>query len=167
MHPDQTETIEVEISDTQDHLRVDPDGLTELVRAVLAAEGVRRADVSIALVDDPTIHELNRRHLDHDWPTDVITFRLSDPGDPGLSAELVLSAEMARTTALASGADPQDELALYAVHGLLHLCGYDDQTPAQAETMRRREAEALRREGRANPFDRVGPSCREDTPCSR
>jgi probable rRNA maturation factor len=159
--------IAIEISDTQSHLRIDAGELARLARAVLAGEGVSRASVSISLVDDATIHALNRRHLGHDWPTDVITFPLSAPGDEELSGELVLSAEMALKTAGASGIDPQDELALYLVHGLLHLCGHDDQTPEQAAAMRRREDEVLRRLGRVNPFDRAGATPREDAPCSR
>ena len=149
-------TIEVEISDTQSHLVLDPAFLEGLARRVLLAEGVDRASISIALVDDPTIHAINRRHLAHDWPTDVITFVLSEPGDPVLSGELVVSAEMAVATAREAGVDPIPELALYVVHGLLHLCGLDDRTLEDSETMRRREGEILRGEGLINTFPLVG-----------
>src|SRR5437868_4974841 len=54
------------------------DWLADLVRRVLAGEGVERASIALTLVDDATIRELNRRHLGHDWPTDVITFDLSE-----------------------------------------------------------------------------------------
>src|SRR5437763_1488636 len=74
--------IEVEISDTQGHLTVDPGALSALSRRVLEGEGIARASISIALVGDATIHEVNRRHLGHDCPTDVISFRLSDPDEP-------------------------------------------------------------------------------------
>jgi probable rRNA maturation factor len=150
------DTIEVEISDTQGHLRVEPGELTGLVRAVLTAEGQPRASISIALVDQATIHGINRSHLGHDWPTDVISFPLSEPSDPVLAGELVVSAEMAAATATEIGAEPRDELALYVVHGLLHLCGYDDASEAQAAAMRRREHELLEACGRPNPFDLVG-----------
>lgn len=136
--------LHVEISDTQDHLRVDPAALADLVRATLALEGVAEASISLALVDDATIHAINRRHLDHDWPTDVITFPLSAPEDAELAGELVVSAETARAVAARTGADPAAELALYVVHGLLHLRGHDDHGPAQTAAMRRREAEVLR-----------------------
>src|SRR4051794_36983176 len=68
--------IEVEISDTQGHCPVDRAALVRLVRDVLGKEGRRRASISIALVDQATIHALNRAHLGHDWPTDVISFPL-------------------------------------------------------------------------------------------
>jgi probable rRNA maturation factor len=144
--------IDVSTSDTQGHLAVDPEALAGLVRRVLEGEGVRAAEVSIALVDDASSHEFNRRHLGHDWPTDVITFPLSEPGDETLVAALVVSAEMAAVTAREVGADPNAELALYVVHGLLHLCGYDDQADEDRALFRRREAEILSREGVPNTF---------------
>ncbi len=165
-------TIEVEVSDTQSHLAVDPDQLSALIRRTLAAQGVDRASISVALVDDPTSRVINARHLGHDWPTDVISFELSDPDQPGLAGELVVSAEMASTTAAEVGADPFAELALYVVHGLLHLCGLDDATPAQAAAIRRREGEILAAEGLTNTFPLVGPigvdaAGRESARCPR
>lgn len=154
--PDDDGPITVEVSDTQSHLKVDPDAVARLVRETLAAEGVTRAAVSVALVDDPTIHTINRRHLDHDWPTDVITFPLSGPDDPELAGELVVSAEMAATTAEQAGVGAWDELALYVVHGLLHLCGYDDTTASDRDAMRRREGEILARLGLTNTFPAAG-----------
>jgi probable rRNA maturation factor len=144
--------IEVEISDTQGHLRIDPVEVTNLVRQVLLREGHRDATISIALVDQAAIHALNRAHLGHDWPTDVISFPLSNPDDSTLAGELVVSGEMAAATALEVGAEPREELALYIVHGLLHLCGYNDHTESDSETMRRREDEVLTDLGYSKPF---------------
>jgi len=135
--------IEVEISDTQLHMRVDRVSLLELTRRVLRLEGHSRASISIAVVDDETIQGINRTHLGHDWPTDVITFPLSAPGEAILLGELVVSAETACATAREHSLDAAGELALYVVHGLLHLCGYDDRTEADASVMRKREREAL------------------------
>lgn len=144
--------VVVEVSDTQSHLKIDPDRLARLVRQTLAAEGVERANVSIAVVDDASIRTINRRHLDHDWPTDVISFVLSEPGDPELCGELVVSAEMADLTARQAGVNAWDELALYVVHGLLHLCGYDDSIARDRDAMRRREGEILAHLGLSNTF---------------
>ena len=167
--PEPDALVTVEISDTQTSLRVDSQAITETVREVLRAEGRTHADISIALVDDATIHAVNRQHLQHDWPTDVITFSLSEPDDPTLAAELVVSAEMAAHTAAASGTDPQAELILYIVHGLLHLCDYDDRADGDARAMRRREAETLARLGIPNVFDQIPPAAgavQEESPCS-
>jgi probable rRNA maturation factor len=144
--------IEVEISDTQLHLKVDRSSIRALVRTVLSAEERESATISIALVDNATIHAVNRTYLNHDWPTDVISFALSDPGDPDLAGELVVSTEMAHSCALERNIEPFDELALYVVHGLLHLCGYDDKTVADARIIRNREHEILTEAGVRNPF---------------
>ena len=159
--------IEVEISDTQSHLRIDREALADLAGRALVALGIERASISIAVVDDPTIRGINARHLGHDWPTDVISFGLSEPGEGELAGELVVSAEMAATTALASGADPMDELALYLVHGLLHLGGLDDSTAEEAAAMRIREGEILASLGRVNTYPMAGPEGREGLSCPR
>ena len=144
--------IEVEISDTQGHMKVDRSTISALVRTVLSAEQRESATISIALVDNATIHAVNRTHLRHDWPTDVISFPLSDPDDAELAGELVVSAEMALSCALERNVEPLDELALYVVHGLLHLCGYDDKSEADVLLMRDREHELLADSGLKNPF---------------
>jgi probable rRNA maturation factor len=153
--------IDIEFSDHQTHLRVDHQALGDLARRVLAREGVLKATVSIALVDDPTIHHLNRLHLGHDWPTDVITFPLSEAGDSVLAGELIVSTEMAATTAREAGLEPLAELALYVVHGVLHLCGLDDQNAQDRAAMRLREAEHLAAFGWPNTYPLVGPASPE------
>jgi probable rRNA maturation factor len=142
-HGNTPSDIDVEFSDTQAHLRVDHASLRELVRCVLHLEGCDRASISIAIVDDDTIHRINRTHLEHDWPTDVITFPLSEPGEEILLGELVVSAETACAMAREHSQDAASELALYVAHGILHLCGYDDRNPADAAAMRKRECEVL------------------------
>jgi probable rRNA maturation factor len=144
--------IVVEIGNTQNFLKIDREQLIRLVRRVLLDEGVRSAAVSLVFVDDQTIRQINRDHLHHDWPTDVISFPLSQPGEFELAGELVVSGEMAKATAQSLGATPADELALYVVHGLLHLCGYNDDSDEEIRRMRQRESQALKRVGHANPF---------------
>ena len=172
--PPEPSAIDVEISDTQRQLKIDHEELGRVVRRTLAAEGIARASISVALVNDRTIHELNRTHLGHDWPTDVISFSLSEADEPVLAGELVVSAEMADTTAREAGTDPRAELTLYVVHGLLHLCGYNDQTLEEIGVMRRREGELLTEAGLINTFPMVGlassergQSGRESTPWAR
>jgi probable rRNA maturation factor len=137
--------IEVDVSDTQGHLRVDPATLEHLVRVVLATENRSSGSISIALVDNATIGAIHRKHLGQDGPTDVISFPLNDPDDLVLAGELVVSTEMACNVAREIGVEPGAELALYVVHGLLHLCGYDDHDDADRCRMRRREEEILSR----------------------
>jgi len=94
-------------------------------------------------VDNATIHRLNKQFLNHDEPTDVISFPLSGKGAKTLEGEIVVGAEVARTRAAELRHDEQQELALYAIHGLLHLCGYDDTTDAAVRRMRARERHYL------------------------
>ncbi|MFO0908547.1 MAG: rRNA maturation RNase YbeY [Isosphaeraceae bacterium] len=153
--PGAPDRLLVEISNSQSHLAIDLEAVRRLVHGTLALEGVSTASISIAFVDDPTIHALNRRHLNHDWPTDIITFVLSDEDDEELAAELVVSAEMAVTTAREASVPAWDELALYVVHGLLHVCGHDDTTPEARHEMRQREGEVLAALGLSNTFAAV------------
>jgi probable rRNA maturation factor len=136
-------SIEIEVSDTQAHMNVNHDDVIQLARGALLAENRLDASISIALVDNDTIHRLNRLHLSHDWPTDVITFPLSAPEEPALAGELVISTEMAVAAARESGGEPGRELALYLIHGLLHLCGYDDQREADSDEMNRQQTKLV------------------------
>jgi probable rRNA maturation factor len=129
----------VSIASPQELVPIDRAFMRRLVRAVLQGEGVEEAEISLAFVDNPTIHALNKRYLDHDEPTDVLSFPLSEPSARRLAGELVIGVEVAREQAQARGHDVQAELGLYVIHGLLHLCGHDDKTPERAAGMRKRE----------------------------
>ena len=155
------ESFIVEVSDTQSHMTIDPAMLKSIVIKTLLDRGVEQATISVVLVNDATIHGINRKHLGHDWPTDVITFPISDENDPRLNGELVISTEMSAATAKEIGNDPQAELALYLVHGLLHLCGFDDHTESEQDAMRIAETNALLAKGIANPFNLVERATRE------
>ncbi len=144
--------IIVEVCDTQSRPPGAAQTLAALAERVLRGEGIHHAEISLALVDNATIQRINREHLQHDWPTDVISFLLSQPGEPELIGEVIVSAEMARTTAAQLEVDPVAELSLYVVHGLLHLCGYDDASYEDARVMRAREELALQREGLTYTF---------------
>jgi probable rRNA maturation factor len=113
------------------------------LRAALAAEKCPRADLSVALVDDDTIARLHEEHLNIAGPTDVLTFDLRDGDGTGLDGEIVLSVDTAAREAAARGHSLEAEVILYAVHGVLHLLGYDDHTRAAARRMHAREDELL------------------------
>jgi probable rRNA maturation factor len=137
----------ISIATPQEQVPVDRGRMREAARAVLDGEGVADYEISLAFVDSATIHRLNRQYLGHDEPTDVLSFPLGEPNARRLAGELVLGAEVARDQAAGRGHDVQAELALYVIHGLLHLCGYDDATEADAAAMRERERHYLRRLG--------------------
>src|ERR1700722_13401823 len=137
----------IAIASPQELVEIDRGRMREIVRAVLAGEDVADAEISLAFVDNPTIHSLNRRYLQHDEPTDVLSFPLSEPSSRKLAGELVIGAEVALAQATERGHDVQAELTLYVVHGLLHLCGHDDHEPEDAAKMRQRERHYLRQLG--------------------
>jgi probable rRNA maturation factor len=133
----------VSIASPQEVVPIDRARMREVVRAVLAGEGIADAEISLAFVDNPTIHRLNRQFLQHDEPTDVLSFPLSEGKGSRLSGELVIGAEVALAQATQRGHVVQAELALYVIHGLLHLCGYDDHDDEGAAAMRERERHYL------------------------
>ena len=134
----------IAIASPQEIVPLDRARLRETVRAVLAGEGIADAEISLAFVDNPTIHRLNKRYLDHDEPTDVLSFPLSEPGTKKLAGELVIGVEVAQAAAIERGHDVQAELTLYVIHGLLHLCGLGDKSSKDAAKMRDRERHYLK-----------------------
>ncbi len=137
----------VSIASPQEAVAIDRGRMREVVRVVLEGEGAVDAEISLAFVDNLTIHRLNQRFLQHDEPTDVLSFPLSEPNAKRLSGELVIGAEVALAQATARGHDVQAELALYVIHGLLHLCGRDDHDEVDAAAMRERERHYLQQLG--------------------
>jgi probable rRNA maturation factor len=140
----------ISIASPQEAVPIDRRRIREIAWAVLAGEGVADAEISIAFVDNPTIHQLNNRYLQHDEPTDVLSFPLSEPNNRKLAGELVIGAEVAQAEAAERGHDVQAELALYVIHGLLHLCGEDDKSPIAAAAMRTKEQRYLQHLGLPN-----------------
>jgi len=147
--------IEIELSDHQSDHRFDQDRLADAARRVAASEGITRATVSIAVVDDATIHDLNRRYLQHDYPTDVLSF-VFERSDDAASGEVIVSADTAARQARRYGWPLEDELLLYVVHGMLHLVGYDDQASDARQQMRARERYYLAQFGVTPRYDDEG-----------
>jgi probable rRNA maturation factor len=131
------------IATPQEIVPVDRGRLRDIVRTILQGEEENDYEISLAFVDNPTIHRLNQRYLNHDEPTDVLSFPLSDPGAKKLAGELVIGVEVALAESNRRSHDVQAELALYVIHGLLHLCGYDDHKESDAQKMRDRERHYL------------------------
>jgi len=121
--------------------------LKDAARTVLEGERIQAAKIVVAFIDSAHIHRLNKQFLDHDEPTDVITFPYSKPKASKLEGEIVIGYEVAAENAAERGHDLKLELLLYVIHGCLHLCGYDDRTDKTAKQMRAKEREYLRAVG--------------------
>lgn len=184
--------VEVDILNQQTTVPVDIARLEKAAMTVLEQEQVASAVLSIAIVDNEAIHVINRDHLSHDYPTDVISFQLEfsrdadwpetdescdeleddelneeereedldeDTSDADeaeytnphqraagcqIEGEVIASAEYADQLAGEGGWTAMDELTLYVVHGILHICGYDDLTLPEKKIMRDREVAVMR-----------------------
>ncbi|HEY73547.1 MAG: rRNA maturation RNase YbeY [Chloroflexi bacterium] len=144
-------TIEIQI-DEQFQEQVQPEPLRFAALAPLIHQQVEEAcELVVVVTDDEALHALNRRHRDVDAPTDVLAFPdetrgpfVSAPGLPRYLGDVIISFSRAEAQAKAAGHVVQAELQLLAVHGVLHLLGYDDVTAERRTRMWAIQAEIMR-----------------------
>ena len=159
--------VTVFVADEQRDQPVDVTASGRLAEQVLAAEGVQgEAELSVLFVDRDTIASLNHDFMEHDGPTDVLSFpidgelaqsgRWPDEGGPGpdrempdpddlplLLGDIVICPDVAAANAPGHAGSFDDEIALLVVHGILHLLGMDHADPAEQAAMQARERELL------------------------
>lgn len=113
-------------------------------------------ELSLLLADDATVRDLNRVHRGKDRPTDVLSFAAGGApaaaGERALLGDVVLGFETCRRDAALEGKSLRDHISHLIVHGVLHLLGYDHETPAEARRMENAEAEILAGLGIADPY---------------
>lgn len=141
-----TDPFSISVANQQCEHAVNEQQLVDAVRLVLQESDFDSAAISLAIVDDPTIHDLNRRFLNHDYATDVLSFPLIER-DGHLEGEVILSADTAAAEAAEIGWPAAAEQLLYVIHGMLHLVGYRDKTPEDVQAMRAAEEKHLREFG--------------------
>ena len=100
-----------------------------MVQRILANLGLPEAELSLLLVDDRQIQELNHRFLGRDKPTNVLAFSMRE-GEysslhPHLLGDLVISIETAKRQSRQSGLNEMEMITLLVIHGILHLLGYE------------------------------------------
>ncbi|HBV88119.1 rRNA maturation RNase YbeY [Desulfosporosinus sp.] len=119
--------------------------------AIELSEGPKEAEVSLMLVDDQRIHTLNREYRGVDRPTDVLSFALQEEmeDEPEIEEEdemlgdIVISIERARDQAEEYGHSFEREIVYLAVHGTLHLLGFDHEEENGKQEMRTKEEEVM------------------------
>ena len=121
---------------------IDQARLTAAVVAAARFRGFTTGVIGIRITDNATIHHCNCQFMDHDYPTDVISFGY-DLCPPRLEGEMIVSVEMARHRAQDVGWSSDSELLLYVVHGTLHIAGMDDQDAKSRAAMRAAEQQVL------------------------
>ncbi len=140
---------------------VDENWLQKIASETLDAEGIELpVEMGLVITDNKTVKELNKTYRGVNDTTDVLAFHMvadtlqdaetSFIGPPdGVKhlGDVVISYPQAIKQAHAQGYDPSRELELLVIHGILHLLGYDHESPDEAQQMRAREAEILERLG--------------------
>lgn len=126
---------------------VDTDAILAVARHTLAETGVSPlAELSVLLVDQAYMTDLNHRWMGGDGPTDVLAFPMEegsvdhrgpgeDDGEPTLLGDVVLCPDVAAHQAVTAGHQAAEELELLTVHGVLHLLGYDHAEPEEEREM--------------------------------
>lgn len=119
-------------------------GLKTYLKALALAEGAAIEDLSYIFCSDEYLLDINRRFLNHDTYTDIITFDYRNNGKEPIQAEIYISTDRVADNALRFGVAKSEEMHRVIFHGLLHLCGYKDKTTAKKKEMREREDHYLR-----------------------
>jgi probable rRNA maturation factor len=132
---------------------VDAAFLESILSGALAGEGFHGSfELSVVITDDAELHELNRQYRGIDAPTDVLSFSQMEgeseasafpTGDVRQLGDVVISGDRVRAQAQEYGHSRRRELAYLAVHGLLHLIGYDHESADERAKMRAAEEKAL------------------------
>lgn len=141
--------MQVSIVNLQPH-RLKRSWMRRAIRLLLRQEGWNSGTVSIVLTDDEQIRQLNRLYRGKDKPTDVLSFSLRKPsaedamldmselGEEAPLGEVYISVPTAQRQAQEGGRSVEEEVAFLAVHGVLHLLGYEDETQQGYEQMLQR-----------------------------
>ena len=161
-NPSPARRIHVTITNSQRSRLVDLCLLRRIVTTMLSElPQIGRADLGIHLVATPEITRLNETFLCHTGSTDVITFDYSDhaarnpASASSLHGEIFICLDIAVAQARRFRTTWQSEVVRYAVHGVLHLLGFDDSQPAARRTMKRAEHRWLRTLNRRLPLTKL------------
>lgn len=139
----------VTIRNKQRRYQVNSRRLRDLAVAVAEVLDLKEIDLGIFVVGELEMTRLNESFLQHAGCTDVITFDYNDASSPDLVAgEVFICLEEAARQATRFRVPLQQEALRYVMHGILHLCGYDDLTPAKRRKMKQVENRLVRTLGR-------------------
>jgi rRNA maturation RNase YbeY len=114
---------------------------TAWIKTTAAKYGKTIGEIAYIFCSDEKILEINRSYLQHDYYTDIITFDYTDGAR--IAGDIFFSLDTVRSNAAAFATDFEQELHRVIIHGILHLCGLEDKTPALRATMEAAENSAL------------------------
>ncbi|MBL6667322.1 MAG: rRNA maturation RNase YbeY [Crocinitomicaceae bacterium] len=104
---------------------------------IIDNEGFKEENVVLVMCSDNFLLELNKKHLNHDYFTDIITFSYTTNNH--ISGDLFISVDRVKDNARNQNLSFENELERVIYHGVLHLCGYNDKTPEEIKEMRSKE----------------------------
>ncbi|SHI95090.1 rRNA maturation RNase YbeY [Tangfeifania diversioriginum] len=113
------------------------DFIKNQLQQLIIEEEKEPGDISVIFCSDEYLLEMNKKHLQHDYYTDIITFNYVD--DLLISGDLFISADRIKDNAVKFGVAFLEELYRVIFHGVLHLIGYNDKTEAEQKVMRQKE----------------------------
>lgn len=137
----------IHLENRQKNQKIVTADLKRVARKILSVLGCPEAELSILIVDDEAIREINREYLQRDRPTNVISFAMQEGEGGGIQSQVlgdvVISADTASRDAAEAALSFESELYFLLLHGILHLCGYDHErgTEEEARRMEARERE--------------------------
>jgi probable rRNA maturation factor len=117
----------------------------DILQTVLSGEKRGLSGIEIVFTDEAGIIEINRLHLKRDYVTDVISYHYHETPDEPVDGTIYCCAQRIAEQAGEHQSTIMQEFARVLIHGLLHLCGYDDNTPEQKNLMTEKENEYLTR----------------------
>ncbi len=129
----------IHLSNRQRDLSLSSKAVKTLIAAILVFEKVSCREISLYFVSKKSISDLHQEFFSDPTPTDCITF----PIDDEMLGEIFVCPKVALEYCEKKGGDPHTETALYIVHGILHLLGYDDIEPGDRRTMRIKEKKCM------------------------
>lgn len=132
--------IEISFEDVE-ILELNPEFFVSWLTEVVEEEGYELGDVCLIFCSDEYLLDMNRKHLDHDYYTDIITFDYSDDGI--ICGDLFISTDRVLDNSKVMGEMFHVELNRVVVHGVLHLMGYKDKSVDEEKLMRDKEDWAL------------------------
>lgn len=132
--------IDIAYESTPD-LSLSSEKLTSWLSSVVEPEGFSLSDLTLIFCSDDHLLKINQDFLEHDYYTDIITFDYCS--DDLISGDLFISIDRVIDNAKYFNVTFDQELHRVIVHGVLHLCGYQDKSPEEETIMRQKESNAL------------------------
>lgn len=116
--------------------------LKSFIPSIFKRENKRLESLTYIFCSDDYLLDINKQYLKHDFYTDIITFVLSDSGEP-IVGEIYISIDRVKDNAARLGVTIREELHRVVFHGALHLCGYKDKSQTEVTLMRKAENKYL------------------------